>query len=179
MSEEPRIAVFVDFENLAIGVRDMKAGNFRIQLVLKRLLEKGRIVYKRAYCDWRNYEDTVREFLEKEQSPGKTWAEVVQYRLAIDSEDATNEAYMKAAEQSGIPTAFIVGRDAVVEWIGHPMGMDDPLAKVAAGSWDRQEAIAEFQRQQKLKQLSRELNAKFRAEEWDEALAMLDQYPVF
>ena len=56
MSEEPLIAVFVDFENLAIGVRDMKAGRFQIELVLKRLLEKGRIVYKRAYCDWRNYE---------------------------------------------------------------------------------------------------------------------------
>lgn len=62
MSEEKLIAVFVDFENLAIGVREMKAGKFQIQLVLKRLLEKGRIVYKRAYCDWRNYEDSVREF---------------------------------------------------------------------------------------------------------------------
>ena len=50
MSEEPLIAVFVDFENLAIGVRQMKAGQFQIQLLLKRLLEKGRIVYKRAYC---------------------------------------------------------------------------------------------------------------------------------
>ena len=54
MSAEPLIAVFVDFENLAIGVRDMKSGDFEIRLVLKRLLEKGRIVYKRAYCDWRN-----------------------------------------------------------------------------------------------------------------------------
>ncbi len=62
MSEEPLIAVFVDFENLAIGVREMKAGKFQIQLILKRLLEKGRIVYKRAYCDWRHYEDSVREF---------------------------------------------------------------------------------------------------------------------
>ncbi len=62
MSDEPLIAVFVDFENLAIGVRDMKAGKFQIQLVLKRLLEKGRIVYKRAYCDWRHYEDSMREF---------------------------------------------------------------------------------------------------------------------
>jgi len=62
MSEEPLIAVFVDFENLAIGVREMKAGKFQIQLVLKRLLEKGRIVYKRAYCDWRHYEESMREF---------------------------------------------------------------------------------------------------------------------
>jgi uncharacterized protein (TIGR00288 family) len=62
MSAELLIAVFVDFENLAIGVRDMKSGDFQMRLVLKRLLEKGRIVYKRAYCDWRNYPDAVREF---------------------------------------------------------------------------------------------------------------------
>jgi len=62
MSDEPLIAVFVDFENLAIGVRDMKYDAFQIQLVLKRLLEKGRIVFKRAYCDWSNYRDAIREF---------------------------------------------------------------------------------------------------------------------
>jgi uncharacterized protein (TIGR00288 family) len=61
-SEEPLIAVFVDFENLALGVRDMKGADFQIQLILKRLLEKGRIVYKRAYCDWSNYRTQVREF---------------------------------------------------------------------------------------------------------------------
>ena len=62
MSDEPRIAVFVDFENLALGVRDMKQGQFKIQLILKRLLEKGRIVYKRAYCDWSQHRNAVREF---------------------------------------------------------------------------------------------------------------------
>ena len=62
MSEESLIAVFVDFENLALGVREMKSEGFQIQLILKRLLEKGRIVFKRAYCDWSNYRDAVREF---------------------------------------------------------------------------------------------------------------------
>jgi uncharacterized protein (TIGR00288 family) len=62
MSHEPLIAVFVDFENLALGAREMKSEGFRVQLVLKRLLEKGRIVYKRAYCDWSNYRDAVRDF---------------------------------------------------------------------------------------------------------------------
>jgi uncharacterized protein (TIGR00288 family) len=62
MSDEPLIAVFIDFENLAIGVRHMKAGKFQIQLILKRLLEKGRIVFKRAYCDWANYQDAMQEF---------------------------------------------------------------------------------------------------------------------
>jgi uncharacterized protein (TIGR00288 family) len=62
-SDEPLIAMFIDFENLAIGVRDMRAaGPFDIQRVMKRLLEKGRIVFKRAYCDWIHYSDSVREF---------------------------------------------------------------------------------------------------------------------
>lgn len=62
MSDEALIAVFVDFENLAIGVRQMRAGQFKFQLILKRLLEKGRIVFKRAYCDWSNYRDAMQEF---------------------------------------------------------------------------------------------------------------------
>jgi len=62
MSDEPLIAVFIDFENLAIGVRHMRAGKFQIQLILKRLLEKGRIVFKRAYCDWGDYQDAMKEF---------------------------------------------------------------------------------------------------------------------
>jgi uncharacterized protein (TIGR00288 family) len=63
MSDEPLIAVFIDYENLAIGVGDMpgkKRADLDIGLVLKRLLEKGRIVAKRAYCDWNRFQDAVR-----------------------------------------------------------------------------------------------------------------------
>ncbi len=58
------IAVFVDFENLALGVRDLPRGSdsFKVGLVLKRLLERGRIVYKRAYCDWTRYRGIMHEF---------------------------------------------------------------------------------------------------------------------
>ena len=65
MADEPLIAVFIDFENLALGVRRMQAGEFQVALVLKRLLEKGRIVFKRAYCDWSQYRPAVREFHEQ------------------------------------------------------------------------------------------------------------------
>jgi uncharacterized protein (TIGR00288 family) len=61
-TDERLIAVFIDYENLAIGVRQMRKGDFKIDLVLRRLLEKGRLVYKRAYCDWSNYRPAVREF---------------------------------------------------------------------------------------------------------------------
>ena len=62
MPTEPLIAVFVDYENLELGVRDMKAGSLKIALILTRLLEKGRIVSKRAYCDWRSHTKAEREF---------------------------------------------------------------------------------------------------------------------
>ena len=55
-------AVFVDFENLALGVEQDKKGRFDIELVLKRLLERGRIVFKRAYCDWTRFKDFMYEF---------------------------------------------------------------------------------------------------------------------
>jgi len=62
MPKEPLIAVFIDYENLAIGARKMRGGSFKMDLILRRLLEKGRIVYKRAYSDWTNYRSAVREF---------------------------------------------------------------------------------------------------------------------
>jgi uncharacterized LabA/DUF88 family protein len=62
MADEPLIAVFVDFENLAIGARRSRLGAFRIELVLKRLLEKGRIVFRRAYCDWSHYREEAQQF---------------------------------------------------------------------------------------------------------------------
>ena len=62
MSQEQLIAVFVDFENLALGVRELKGHKFDIEMILKRLLEKGRIVFKRAYCDWTRFRDFMHEF---------------------------------------------------------------------------------------------------------------------
>ena len=51
------MAVFCDFENIALGVRDAKYAAFDIKNVLERLLLKGNIVVKKAYCDWERYKD--------------------------------------------------------------------------------------------------------------------------
>ncbi len=51
------MAVFCDFENVALGVRDAKYAAFDIQKVLERLLLKGNIVVKKAYCDWERYKE--------------------------------------------------------------------------------------------------------------------------
>ncbi len=60
MSERERtqnLALFCDFENVALGVRDAKYAKFDMQKVLERLLLKGSIVVKKAYCDWERYKE--------------------------------------------------------------------------------------------------------------------------
>ena len=59
---ELTIAVFADFENLALGAEESNQGRFDMDLVLKRILERGRIVFKRAYCDWSRFQKFSREF---------------------------------------------------------------------------------------------------------------------
>ena len=54
---ERTLAVFFDFENLALGIQDRKEGQFDIRKVLERLVEKGKIVFKRAYADWSRYSE--------------------------------------------------------------------------------------------------------------------------
>ncbi|MGH8501455.1 MAG: NYN domain-containing protein [Gammaproteobacteria bacterium] len=49
------LALFCDFENIALGVRDSNYAQFDISKVLERLLLKGNIVVKKAYCDWDRY----------------------------------------------------------------------------------------------------------------------------
>lgn len=60
MAGQPEItnmAMFCDFENIALGVRDAKYAQFDIKKVLERLLLKGSIVVKKAYCDWDRYKE--------------------------------------------------------------------------------------------------------------------------
>jgi uncharacterized protein (TIGR00288 family) len=95
MAEEDRhdLAVFIDFENIALGLRDRKDNAFDIQRVLERLLEKGKIIVKRAYADWSRFSGYTRAFHEaaielievpKRSSSGKNSADI---RLCVDAMD--------------------------------------------------------------------------------------------
>jgi uncharacterized protein (TIGR00288 family) len=55
--ETKSMALFCDFENVALGVRDANYAQFDIRKVIERLLLKGNIVVKKAYCDWGRYKD--------------------------------------------------------------------------------------------------------------------------
>jgi thiol-disulfide isomerase/thioredoxin len=90
--------------------------------------------------------------------------EKMNYRVAIDAvpegkdadEGAMAAAWMGAAGQSGIPTAFVVNRDGVIAWIGHPAELDKPLADIVANKWD---VKAEAQRQKEERARERKLRA--------------------
>lgn len=96
--------------------------------------------------------DTVESFLKRtvRGEEEKTYGELTKvYCLTTDPDRSVHDDYMEAAYQMGIPTAFIVGKEGLVEWIGHPMSMDEPLAAVVDGSWDRTTIAEEILAEQK------------------------------
>jgi thiol-disulfide isomerase/thioredoxin len=96
--------------------------------------------------------ETVTEFL-KQTAAGeeRTYAEITaNYCLTTDPDESVHKDYMEAAGQNGIPCAFLVGKDGKIEWIGHPMAIDEPLAQVVEGKWDRETFRAQFEAEQKL-----------------------------
>ena len=92
-SEDLNIAIFCDFENVALGVRDARIEKFDINLVLERLLVKGSVVVKKAYCDWERYKqfkavmhDAAFELIEipHTRQSGKNSADI---RMVVDALD--------------------------------------------------------------------------------------------
>jgi uncharacterized protein (TIGR00288 family) len=90
---EHTLAVFIDFENLALGFRGKKDKRFEIRKVLERLVEKGKIIVKKAYADWADYSEYKKplheaaiELIEipKRSMTGKNSADI---RLCVDALD--------------------------------------------------------------------------------------------
>jgi uncharacterized protein (TIGR00288 family) len=105
------MAVFCDFENVALGVRDVKIASFDIRKVLERLLLKGNIVVKKAYCNWERYQDYKRPMHEAAfelieiphvRQSGKNSADI---RMVVDALDL---CYTKAH----VDTFVIVSGDS-------------------------------------------------------------------
>ena len=110
-SVEQRLSLFIDFENIALGVRDAQYKKFDIHLVLQRLIEKGRIVFKKAYADWTRYAEYKRAFHEaaielidipQRNYSGKNSADI---RMVVDALDL-------AASKTHITTFVICSGDS-------------------------------------------------------------------
>ncbi len=116
----------------------------------------------------------LEEFMAGDGPGDKTWDEIADYTIAIDGKGrATAKAYMKASGQSGIPTAFIVGRTGELEWIGHPMGIDDPLEKIVNDQWDRNEYLAQVEKEHQLEADMRQAMGLLGKKQYEEGLDIL------
>jgi thiol-disulfide isomerase/thioredoxin len=96
--------------------------------------------------------DTVEGFLERKvrgDEKERTYADLTNtYCLTTDPDKSVKKDYYYAAKRTGIPCAFIVGKTGLIEWIGHPMGMDKPLKQVVNDEWDREEFVVEYKKEQ-------------------------------
>ena len=94
---------------------------------------------------------------------------------------AMAKTWMDAAEENGIPTAFII-HDGKIAWIGHPMEMDEPLAKITAGDWDP-EALARTRlaaktKERKLTAVQQKVYTPYRAGDYRATLAAIEEVDV-
>jgi thiol-disulfide isomerase/thioredoxin len=118
--------------------------------------------------------EKIEKFLDREKGD-TTFREITSgYWLTTDPDRSVSTAYMRAAGQSGIPAAFIVGKTGVIEWIGHPMRMDEPIAKVIAGEWDRVAFAAERDEEMMVRKRSAEISRLIQQNNFTEALAGFD-----
>lgn len=91
--------------------------------------KKGVTIIGVTSGDERNTLEAVEQMV-KEKGDG------MNYTVAFDKGKTTNESYMKASGQMGIPTSFLVDQNGTIVWIGHPMFLDMPLELVVSGKWD-------------------------------------------
>jgi len=127
--------------------------------------------------------ETVEEFLDRKVPRSEkemTFRDLTKsYCLTTDPDGSVNESYMEAAGQNGIPCAFIVGKDGKIEWIGHPMQMDEPLKSVVEGKWDRKAFADEFKEQQEAEALQMKVQQQvgllLRDKKFKEALEKFDE----
>jgi len=107
------------------------------------------------------------------------------YRVALDDKSKVEKGamattWMQAADQSGIPTAFVINKQGKIAWIGHPMEMTEKLwDDILADKYDIAKAAADHEKaaaaQAHVEELSTKLRAAVGAQKWDEALGLVDE----
>jgi thiol-disulfide isomerase/thioredoxin len=119
--------------------------------------------------------ETIEQFLDREKDD-TTFREITShYWLATDPDGSMKTDYMRAAGQNGIPTAFIVGKTGEIEWIGHPMRIDEPVAQILAGDWDREAYARRQAAEMELRRTMMGIAMKARENKFAEAKTMLEE----
>ena len=113
---------------------------------------------------------------EEEEEKPMTYRDLTSvYCLTADPDDSSSADYMEAAGQNGIPCAFLVGKTGEIEWIGHPMVMDEPLEAVLDDTWDRAAFKKEFELEQKVDLLRGQIVRFMRSGKPKQALKLLNE----
>lgn len=143
----------------------------------KKFGEKARFV---GVSIWESDQKLVEPFV-------KEMGDKMGYTVAMDQlpnekaqaqEGAMAKTWMEASNQQGIPSAFIIDKEGMIAWIGHPMEIDEPLHKVVEGTWDTK-AFIELKREEtekmaKLGEFRKMLSASIKAKDWETALKVCD-----
>ncbi len=120
--------------------------------------------------------DEVKDLLGKEKEEGKTYDQITSaYSLTADPDRSVHKDYMEASGQQGIPTSFIVGKTGHVEWIGHPMEMDEPLEAVVTDSWDREKFKEKLAREEEFKLVVQQMSRLAGGGKFGEALKLAEE----
>jgi thiol-disulfide isomerase/thioredoxin len=110
---------------------------------------------------------------------GKLQNDRTQYTLTTDPDESVKNDYFRAAGRTGIPCSFIIGKEGHVEWIGHPMSMDDPLDAIVRDTWDRDEFRVNYQNEMAaklaLQAQQKKMRAAYESADWDTYFAILDE----
>jgi thiol-disulfide isomerase/thioredoxin len=121
-------------------------------------------------------EETAEDAAEAEEKPKLTYRELTSaYQLTADPDASTSEDYMVASGQNGIPCSFIVGKSGYIEWIGHPMGIDEALASVVDDTWDRDAFLKEFKEQQMRELAMRKVQRALSSGNYEGAMALIEK----
>lgn len=125
---------------------------------------------------------TINAFLDQETQPTSpqdkpmTFRQLTSvYRLTSDPDQSSHRAYMEAAGQDGIPTAFLVGKDGVIEWYGLPTDLDPILEKVVNNTWDREAYKVKLAKDKQFEQLMEQVFNAVRQRKFDQAIQLLDE----
>lgn len=131
---------------------------------------KGLVVIGLTHKDERgNNQKSVAAFVEKNKG------EKLGYVVGYSDGTETNDAYMEAAGQDGIPCSFVIGKSGKVEFIGHPNDLDEVLPKVLDGTWKgKADADAMAAREKELEKVFEEKTAEATLAKLD---AFMTKYP--
>jgi thiol-disulfide isomerase/thioredoxin len=146
---------------------------------LTDLQKKNKDVVFIGVSIWEQDQKKVKPFVEE-------MGEKMAYHVAMDdvgegkgADGKMAKNWMQAAEQNGIPTAFIINAEGKVAWIGHPMNMDKPLEQIVTGKWDLTQAATDYKiemaRRIKLGNLFAKIREAQRDKDYKTVLAIADE----